>query len=1090
MFKSLLQKGRTLCLLLLCIASSMAVTAQTRRTGRVIGSDDRQPVIGASVRIKGSNTGTVTDVNGNFALSLNTGDVIVVSYIGYRTINVTVSADGPINISLPSASTTLTDVIVTGYTSQRKKDIAGAVAVVDVGDAKKLPASSTDQILQGQAAGVTVTTGGAPGSPSSVLIRGISNFGNSQPLYVVDGVQTGSITDINPNDIESISILKDAGAAAIYGVSGGNGVVVVTTKRGKSGKSTLAYDAFYGTQVPKGGNVYDALDAHDQSVLTWNNDPTTGKALYPGGPGTVPTYGFQGPGTQGVYPNPLLPALTLSLSQYHFDAANPGNDFLIQKFNQGRTDWFHAIFKAEPEQYHTITASGANDKNTYFMSFGYLNDQGTEQFTYLKRYEARINTTFKINDYVRAGENLFINYKLSPVNPIGGFLNGNNGGYTNQQEGDPISYAYRQLPQIPVYDIGGNYGGTYDGPGGEPLGNSSNPLKVLSDYRNDAYKEWNIQGNAFLEADIFKHVTVRTAFGGNINNQYSRTIATNNYEDYEGHNTTNGTTEAANYYNNYNWTNTLHYTQIFGKNNVSFLAGYEQKEGNGRYLYASGTGLFSVDPNYVSLSNIPVGNGDVGQSAADQTVTTQSLFARLDYIYADKYILGATVRRDGYSGFFTGNNREYGTFPSVSLAWRISQEDFLKGVSWLNDLKLRASYGAAGNNSNALNAGLNNAYSTFSGSPGNGYYPIGGGNTLSQGFYFATTGNQKTSWETDKTLNFGIDASLFNHFDLSAEYYQKKISGLLFALPLPATAGGASFPIVNVGDVQNNGVDFALTYHGASGGFRYSVGANLTAYKNKITSIPGSAGYFDSDFQRAGNIVREQIGQPIGEFFGYKTDGFYSPADIANPAVPKYAGAVVGSFKYVDENHDGKIDATDRTFIGNPNPDFTYGLNLNASYKGFDFTMVLYGSQGNKDFHYTNYFTDFYPSFTGGKSNKALYNSYGSPELRGTPTLPIQTDANTLGTTATSSYFVENGSFLKAKVVQVGYNFAPAILKAIGVQRLHVYVQSTNLFTITKYTGLDPELLPGAGSQNELGVDAGAYPNNQRQYILGVNMSF
>jgi TonB-dependent starch-binding outer membrane protein SusC len=1064
MFKSLLLKGRTLCLLLCCMVSSLVVTAQTKQSGKVIGSDDKLPVVGASVRIKGTNTGAVTDVNGNFSLALSPGNVLVVSYIGFQTKEVNAGSGAFLTISLEPANSTLNEVVVTGYTSQRKKDIAGAVSVVDVGSAKKLPASSSDQLLQGQAAGVSVITQGAPGAPSAVFIRGISNFGNSQPLYVIDGVQGGSMSDVNPNDIESIQVLKDAGAAAIYGVSGGNGVVVITTKRGKAGKSMLSYDAYYGDQVPKGGNVYHALDAQGMSTLTWLVDPTTAKVLYPGGSGTVPVYGFQGPGTAGVADG------SFDLTKYNFDASNPGNDFLIQKFNQGRTDWFHAIFKPAPNQYHTISASGANDKNNYYLSFGYQDQEGTEIDTYQKRYETRINTTFNISNHVRIGENVFMFYKTLPTN-----------GFANQGEGDPISYAYRMDPQIPIYDIKGNYGGTYDGPGGEPLGNSSNPVAVLNQLNNQHYKNWNIQGNAFLEVDFLKHFTAKTLFGGNISNQYSYGFFTNPYEDYEGHNNANSAYENAQYFNNYNWTNTILYKQIFGKHNLSVLGGYEAKSFIGRQVGGNGTNLFSVDPNYVNLSNVT--KGIQLFSNAFTPNSTLSLFGRLDYIYNDKYILGATIRRDGFSAFASG--RQYGTFPSVSLAWRLSQEDFLKSVSWLNDLKLRASYGIAGNNANVPGS---NAFSAFNSAFGNGYYAIGGGNATQQGFFNSNLGNLKTTWETDKTANIGIDATLFNHLDLNLEYYQKKISGLLFPDNVPNTVGGASPPFVNIGDVENKGVDFAATYHGAAGDWRYSVGANVTIYKNNITKIPGN--YFDEQGTRVNDIVREEVGHPIGEFFGYKVIGFYSPSDITNAAVAKYAGATVGSFKYADVNGDGVVNDADRTFIGNPNPNFNYGVNLNASYKNFDISVVLYGEQGNKDFHYTKYFTDFYGSFQGGKSIEALHNSYGSPGVTN-PTLPVATDNNSMGTTQISSYYVENGSFLKCRVAQLGYNFSPAILKSVGIAKLHVYVQATNLFTITKYTGLDPELPPSSiNGTNTTGLDFGNYPNNQKQYLVGVNMSF
>jgi TonB-linked SusC/RagA family outer membrane protein len=1075
MFKSLLLKGRTICLLLCCLVSSLVVTAQTKHSGKVIGSDDKLPIVGASVRIKGSNTGAVTDVNGDFTLTLATGNILEVSYIGYTTKTVTVQGTGFLTISLDPVNNSLNEVVVTGYTSQRKKDIAGAVSVVDMSSAKKLPSASTDQLLQGQASGVTVVTAGSPGQGSAVFIRGISNFANAQPLYVIDGVQATSMQDVNPNDIESIQVLKDAGSAAIYGVSGGNGVIVVTTKGGKPGKSMINYDAYYGVQLPKSGNVYDALSPKDQSTLTWFVDPATAKLIYPGGAGTVPVYGYQGPGTAGVAD------ASFDVSKYKFDASNPGNDFLIQKFSQTGTDWFHAIFKQSPIQYHTLSASGANDKNSYFFSVGYLDNEGTEQYTYLKRYETRINTAYKINDHIRIGENAYLNYKQSPYDP-------NNP--NNQSEGDPISYAYRQLPQIPVYDISGvQYGGTYDGPGGEPLGNSSNPLSVLAQLQNDYFRSWNIQGSMYAEADVFKYITLKTSIGGDIYNDYANFLNTNPYNDYEGHFNANGAAEGAAYTSNYIWTNTLHYRQTIGKHNISFLAGYEQRSFYGRVVSTSGSSLFSTDPSYVDVSNTTTNY--THNSAQYQPVTHQSLFGQLQYIYNDKYILSATVRRDGSSVFYTG--RQFGVFPSASFAWRISNESFLKPITWINDLKLRASYGQLGSD---LNVPGSNPYSAFNSSLGNGYYAIGGTNQTTQGFYASANGNIKTTWETDKVLNFGIDASLFNHLDVNLEYYQKKVSGLLFNQSLPGTVGSSGSPKVNIGDVQNNGFDLSAVYHGNVGtDFKYNIGANITAYRNKITNIPGK--YFYDGFSRANAIVKDQIGEPVGEFFGYKVIGFYNPSDLVKNAdgtysgangVPVYTGAVPGSFKYADVNHDGVIDDKDRTFIGNPNPDFTYGVNLSASYKGWDVSIVLYGSQGNQDFHYTNYFTDFYSTFNGGKSNKALYNSYGSPSLKGTPTLPIQTDSHTLGTSEISSYYVEDGSFLKAKVAQIGYNFSPSLLKAIGIAKLHVYVQGTNLFTLTKYTGLDPELIP-IGS-NSTGVDYGAYPNNQRQYIMGVNMSF
>lgn len=1086
MFKSLLLKGRMLCILLVCLVSSLAVTAQTKITGKVIGSDDKLPVAGASVRVRGTNVGTVTDVSGIFTITAKTGDVLSISFIGYQTKEVPVTGGALGTITLASASSTLNEVVVTGYTAQRKKDIAGAVATVDVSDAKKIPSTSSEQLLQGQAAGVTVINQGAPGANSTVFVRGVSNFGNTSPLYVIDGVQATSMSQVNPNDIESISVLKDAGAAAIYGVAGGNGVIVVTTKKGKSGKSTISYDGYYGTQVPPGGNVWHLMSPTQQSQIAFAAGDPLATGLY-GTAGNIYTYAFQGPAGVGSFPASGVTNDSAIEQYYHFDAANPGNDFLVMKFNKAGTDWFHEIFKSAPEQMHTVTASGGSDKSTYLFSLNYLNQQGTLIDTYEKRYAVRLNTTFSAaNNHIRIGEAGSVTYRE------------NNGGYggSQQQEGGSISYTYREMPVIPVYDIAGNYAGGYEDGKGEPLGNGSNPVAVQQRTADNHAHFVIVQGNLFAEADITKHLMAKTSFGGTLFNQYYWGLSYNTYENEESHASANGNNENEQMSSAYNWTNLLQYKQVFGKHNIQAIAGYEQRYTAGREFHAQSQNLFSLDPAFAQLQ---YGQAVVAPySYVYQPTGTKSLFAKVTYQYNDKYILDATIRRDGYSDFYPG--RQWGTFPAVSLAWRINQEDFMKGISWINDLKLRGSYGLAGNNSNITGS---SAYTTYSPGAGSASYPIGGASTgagsLASGYYQSQIGNAKTSWETDKITNIGIDASLFNHFDFTVEWYKKYISGLLFQLPLPATVGGANYPTINIGDVQNKGVDVSLTYHDKRGDFAYSITGTLTSYKNNIVS-EGSGTYFDAGASRDNDIVRDEVGHPIGAFFGYKVTGIYQNQDQVN-SLPGYgANAKVGSFIYQDTNHDGKIDATDRTWIGNPNPDFTYGVNLNASYKGFDFSMVLYGSYGNQDFNYTKYWTDFYNPFPGGKS-LALYNN-SAKVVNGvvtnpSATLPAASAVSGMGSNTISSYYVESGSFLKCRVMQIGYTISPNILKTIGIDRLHIYGQVTNLFTITKYDGLDPELVPSlnvngstTNASAAYGIDYGAYPNNQRQYILGVNLSF
>ena len=1064
MFKSLLLKGRALCLLLCCMVSSLVVTAQTKHTGRVIGSDDKLPVVGATVRVKGTTTGTQTDVSGQFTLSVSPGNVLVISYLGYTTQEVTVGSSDNISITLQAGNNSLNEVVVTGYTSQRKKDISGSVATVDVSAAIKVPASSSDQLLQGQASGVSVITQGAPGAGAQIQIRGISNFANSSPLIIIDGVQGGDLGNVNPNDIESISILKDAGAAAIYGIAGGNGVVIVTTKKGKQGKSTLTYDGYYGTQRPLGGNPFNVLNARDYLTLVKQVDPKNSLFL---ANGSVADYGAQGPGAKGNF---AAGDPAVDPSKYRFDQFNPGNDYLIQKYDNGQgTDWFHSVFKPAPLQSHTLSAQGANDKNSYYFSGGYQNTQGTLTNTYFKRATTRINTTFNIKDHFRVGENASLFYTLSP-NGQGNIPGG------NQNEGNSISELYRIEPQIPIYDISGKqYGGTYAGP--TSLGNAVNPVATQDRQKYNTVKNWNIQGTVFAEADFLKHFVARTAFSGTINAQESYAIGYRPYDSGEGHGGTESFNENSSYYNNYNWTNTLVYNQLFGKHSINFLVGYEQKEEFGRGVGGNVVSLPSLDPAFVTLSG---GTGALtAYSYNAQPISHQSYFAKLDYNYNEKYYLSGTIRRDGSSRFAAGHNIGY--FPAGSVAWRVTQEDFAKNISWLNNLKIRASYGVAGFDANVSPS---NAFSLFNLDKGSSFYDINGtSSSIQQGFFNSTIGNSATTWERDYIGNIGFDATLFNKLDLSIEYYQKRSTKLLFAPALPATTGGASPPSINTGEVRNRGVDASFNYHDKIGSdLGFNIGVQFTSYKNKIQDIPSP---FTNVGSRIGDISRQADGHPIGSFYGYDVIGYFaSAADVA--ASPTQDGAAPGRFKYRDVDGDGKITPADRTYFGNPNPDFTYGLNLGLNYKGFDFSANFYGSQGNDNFNYVKYWTNFYSSLTGNKSNDLLFNSWTPTNLH--PKAPIAEAVSTFSTAGVvNSYYLENGSFLKLKQVQVGYTFKHG-LKQIGADKLNVYIQAVNLFTITKYTGLDPELQAVTGNSN--GVDFGNYPTTEKKFIIGVRATF
>jgi TonB-linked SusC/RagA family outer membrane protein len=1073
MFKSLLLKGRFLGLLLCCLVSSLVVTAQTKYKGKVIGSDDKLPVVGASVRLKGTSTGAVTDVNGDFTLTLSPGNTLVVSYIGYQTTEVKVGTDVNLRITLQSGNNALNEVVVTGYSSQRKKDITGSVAVVNVASLKTVPSGNTASLLQGQASGVTVINSGNPGGGTAVNIRGISSIYNTAPLVIVDGVQ-GSLNDINPNDIESIQVLKDAGSASIYGVRGSNGVVVVTTKKGKSGSATITYDAYYGTQRPlkDGFKLADTKTYVEAIYESYKNANALGKNVQydPNNTGTwtIPDYITPAGAHQG---DPKTDPSTYLL--------NPKvTDNQITRANKQGTDWFHEVFKSAPIQTHNITASGGNDKSTYLMSVNYFNQQGTLIDTYMKRYSVRANTAFNIGKNIRVGENAYIFYKRTP--------NLSN----NQNEGNAISYTYRQPPIIPVYDIMGNFAGTRSG----SLGNSSNPVAVQDRKKNDRNNNWDITGNIFAEVDFLKHFTIRTSFGGAVDNFYYYYFTTTAYENSEGNTTNNAFTEVAGYNSQYTWTNTIKYNQQFGKHNVQFLAGTEAVTKYGRGIQAGNTTYsLTADPNYVTVEN---GDG-TPTNAVNQLYnnTLYSQFGRLDYNFDDRYLLSGTLRRDGSSFFAPGH--QWGVFPSATVGWRLSKENFLKNVTWLNDMKIRAGYVTLGSL-----AGVQQHQSIANllkkKTNGNANYDITGtGNSTITGLYKYQLGNLATTWETDKVKNIGLDMTLLNNkLSFSVEYFEKSITGLLFNLHPLSPIDVPNAPYINGGNILNKGIDFDAQYHGNIGSdFKFDLGINLSHYSNKVTSLAGGLKYLDinsAGSTRLQNFVRLQPGEPVGEFYGYKVIGLYKDAaDIA--ASPTDGNAQPGFFKYQDTNHDGKITADDRTFIGNPNPKITGGFTLNMYYKGFDFNAFLYGSFGGKVVNYVKYWTYFPQVFTGNVSADILSDKVWKPGADNSrATVPVLTRiANADNTGNFNSWYVESGTYVRLKSLTIGYTIPNSKIKSLGISKLRFYLLGNNLFTATKYSGLDPELQGSDLTKStSFGIDFGNYPANQKIYNIGVNATF
>ncbi|OQP64693.1 SusC/RagA family TonB-linked outer membrane protein [Niastella vici] len=1071
-------------LVILLLLPATTILAQQRSLSGKVTDSNNQPLTGATVTVKGSNVATQTNAEGSFTIIIpGTSAVLVFSSIGFEPKEMPVGNNTTLTVALKTTTSNLNEVVITGYTAQRKKDITGAVAVVEVDNMRQIPTGTPEKALQGQASGVTIVTSGAPGSNSNIRIRGITSVGSTDPLVIIDGTQ-GSMHDINVNDIESIQVLKDAGSAAIYGVRGSNGVVIITTKRGRTGKPRISYDAYVGTQRPlKDGfniaNTQETANAIQQSYI--NSGLTPGNKQF-------------GTGTTPVIPDYITPTAAKEGDPNTDPSTYKLYDNQITKANKQGTDWFHEIFKPAVITSHNLSVSSGSDRSTFYMSVGYFDQKGTLLETFLKRYTTRINTTFNLNNKIRIGENAYFVYRQNP-----GFPNG------NQDEGNAISFSYRESPIIPVYDIKGNFAGT----GSQNLGNSENPVANLKRIHNNKGNDYQVQGNVFAEVDVLKHFTARTSFGGFVDNNAWNIFDYTQYENAENNKNPNAFTEYYMFNNSWTWTNTLTYNNVIGDHTIKVLVGTEAISNYQKGIWATRTnypitdaGALTVDPALWTLlfgspggqtnGNLSVNNGvtiDNNNPATPVQSSLYSQFGRVDYNYADKYLLSATLRRDG-SSVFAPDNR-WGVFPSVTAGWRLTRETFMNTVSWVNDLKLRAGWGKLGSISNIRPT---NAFNLFQQLAPNSFYDLNGSNNGTvPGIYASQLGNPKTTWEEDIVTNIGVDATLLNNrLSFSIEWYKKAISGLLFVPSLPATAGGAQNAFANSGDIQNTGIDMSATYNGDISDVKFGVTATFTSYHNKVKSLPAGTKYLDrvsTGSNRFGAFSRLQPGEALGAFYGYKVIGlFQSDEDVIKS--PKQEAAAPGRFKYLDANGDGRISDSDRVFFGNPNPKFTAGLNLEASYKNFDFSAFFYASVGNDVINYVRYWTDFPQVFDGAVSKDAVYNSW-TPTRTNAKVPRLERTANFSNTTQYNSYYLENGSFLRCKSMVFGYSMPHAMTKKFGVERLRFYIQAANLFTITKYTGLDPELTGSDLKDNtNFGIDFGNYPSNQKNYLIGVNLSF
>jgi TonB-dependent starch-binding outer membrane protein SusC len=1050
----------SLCIALVLVLISSAGYAQRVINGTVTNAKDKLPVPAVSVTVKGTNLATATTNTGTFTITLPAGkNILVFSSGGYEEAELTVGTSDNVAVALKTRVSDLNEVVVTGYTSQKKKDITGAVSVVNVKDLKQMPVGTGEEALQGRAAGVTVISSGQPGAASDIRIRGITAFGNNSPLVIIDGVQA-NLHDINSSEIESIQVLKDA-AAAIYGVRGSNGVIIVTTRKGKAGKARVTYDAYFGT-VSR-GTGYDMANSQEEADAMWLQQRNSGI--------TNPTSKQYGSGATPRIPDYITPAGTMESDNNPL--TNPDtydiNSNQITRANKTGTNWYNEITRDAPVQNHNLSVSGGGEKSSYLFALGYLNQQGIAKYQYNKRYSARINTQFNVKNNIRIGENMYLFYKENPT-------------FGNQSEGSPFTTAFRESTVIPVYDIKGNFAGTKS----QDFGNARNPYADIYRTKDNKSMAWDMVGNLFAEIDFAKHFTARSSFGGTIDNNHSYNFNYVGYENAEGNTGQNSFSENAGFNTQWTWTNTISYLNDFGKHNVKVLAGTEALNSYGRNINATRSSYFSELPDYWIVR---AGSGNQSNDGGAYRGSVWSQFARLEYGYAGKYLVNASVRRDGASVF--AEDVRYGVFPSVAVAWRISNENFMRDWTWINDLKIRASWGELGSYSNV---GATNPYNLYATRLGRSAYDIAGTSTSPYaGFYASNIGNPSTSWESDIISNIGLDGTMFGgKFDFSFEYYQKKVSGLLFTAAGiqwdRVFTGDADLPKVNIGNMENKGFELTLGYHSTIGKeLKLDLSGNITTYNNKIADIPG-AGYFDGPQIRNVTPTRNVEGHPVGAFFGYQVLGLFQSADEVAKA-PTQTDAAPGLFRYADINADGKIDADDRTFIGDPNPDFTYGLNIGLTWRAFDFSTFFFGSSGNDIFNQTKYFTDFPDFFKGAIRREAAVNSWSAANPAGV--VPkLQLAGGFSSDQVANSYFISDGSYLRNKQIQIGYTLPTNLVSRAGIERLRIYIQAANLFTMTSYTGLDPELQSSdIGNTVGFGIDQGNYPHT-KSFLFGINLNF
>ncbi len=1022
-------------LLTLAIAQSVPVTGKVTQT-------DNSPLAGATVTVKGTATATITDENGKFSINApSKSSMLIISYTGMETRSVNIPDNAQLEIKMDaSQATAMDEVVVVGYGTQKKSVVTGAISKVRAADLEKVPNTRIEQSLQGRVSGVTILqNSGQPGSSSTIRVRGITTFGGgNNPLWVVDGVvvDQGAIAFLNQSDIESIEVLKDAASAAIYGTRAATGVILVTTKKGKSGKISVSYNGFYGTQAP--ARKLELLNAKEYATLMNERSVAGGGGI--------------------VYPN----------------AGSLGEG----------TDWQNAIFNDDARRYsHEVSMSGGTEKSTFYMSFGLQDQDGivATDISHFNRTSFRLNSTHKIGNIFTVGQTLgYAHQKSTGL------------GNTNSEFGGPLSSAINLDPITPlvVTDPSVAAAPPYSGnpvfrdANGNPYGISSavgqemtNPI-AYQQTRLGGYS-WSddFVGNVFLEAKIVQGLTLRSSLGGKLAYWGGQGFTPVFYLSPTVQATQNSYGKGENKGFNWNIENTLNYTKAFGDHNVTVLLG------QGAYVENIGGSISNT------LFNLPVNNYrdasfnfDIPQTSRTSGTSDfvehkiASLFTRVNYAFQDKYLFTGIIRRDGSTRF--GDDKKWGYFPSFSAGWVASKEGFWPQNEIVTNLKIRGGYGVVGNDNIADFRYLSTVRGGYN-------YAVGANGAVTTGYSPVTLDNPELGWEETSQMNVGFEAELLRNLTVSADYYIKKTTGILRPVNIPGYVGVPELPSGNIADMENTGIDLELGYRKRFGDVGFSANGNVSYLKNEVTYVAADANFIEGEagFQSMGNITRIQVGQSYNSFFGYQTLGIFQNESEIAAYTSKNGGMIQpnarpGDFKWQDTDGDGSITSNDRTFLGTNIPKFTYGLTLNADYKGFDVMVFAQGAAGSKIFQGLRRLDIGNANY----SAKALGRWTGEGTSDDYPRLVSNDPNGNFGNM--SDFYLEDGGYARLKLLQVGYTLPSHLLTKVGVTRLRFYITGENLVTFTKYTGYDPEVGGGV-----FGIDKGQYPQ-ARSILGGIQLQF